>query len=174
MYPYSILVILITFLNFSSTYAQEKLCGTITTQEDIDFINENMDLIKYYENEYYNLRQNKSSTALSSIPIQVHIVTNDDGSGGIDINDVLTELEEVNSYFLNSFVEFYVCDEVNYINSSSLYEFDQETQQDQLFSNHYPDILNLYFVDSISFGDGGACGYTYLPRIYTFKKTYYY
>ena len=163
MYPYSILVILITFLNFSSTYAQEKLCGTITTQEDIDFINENMDLIKYYENEYYNLRQNKSSTALSSIPIQVHIVTNDDGSGGIDINDVLTELEEVNSYFLNSFVEFYVCDDVNYINSSSLYEFDQETQQDQLFSNHYPDILNLYFVDSISFGDGGACGYTYLP-----------
>ena len=71
------------------------------------------------------------------------LVTNDDGSGGIDINDVLTEMEEVNSYFLNSFVEFYVCDEVNYINSSSLYEFDQETQQDQLFSNHYPDIAKV-------------------------------
>ena len=122
-----------------------------------------MDLIRYYENEFYQLKETKTSTALTSIPVKVHIITNDDGSGGIDISDVISELNEVNTYFENSFVEFYVCDEVNYINSSSLYDFDSDTQQDLLFSNHQENILNVYFVNDISFGSGGACGYTYLP-----------
>jgi PKD repeat protein len=52
---------------------------------------------------------------------------------------------------------------VNYINSSSLNDFDSDSQQDLLFSNHQSDILNIYFVNDISFGAGGACGYTYLP-----------
>ena len=77
-----------------------------------------MDLISYYESEYYLLKEIKTSTALNSIPVKIHIVTNDDGSGGINISAVLEELSEVNSYFQNSFVEFYVCDDVNYINIS--------------------------------------------------------
>jgi len=138
-------------------------CATQTSDKDMQFINENMDLIRYYENEYFLLKQSKTSTALTSIPVKIHIVTNDDGSGGIEINDILSELDEVNAYFQNSFVEFFVCDDVNYINSSSLYDFDSDTQQDLLFSNHQSDILNIYFVNDISFGAGGACGYTYLP-----------
>jgi PKD repeat protein len=161
---HSILISLFYLLITTNGYSQEtQYCATQTTELDLQFISENMDLIRFYENEYYSLKETKSSTALSSIPIKVHIVTNDNGSGGIDIGDVLSEIDEVNTYFQNSFVEFYVCDEVNYINSSSLYDFDQETQQDLLFTNHQSDILNLYFVDQISFGSGTACGYTYLP-----------
>ena len=161
---HSILISLFYLLITTNGYSQEtQYCATQTTELDLQFISENMDLIRFYENEYYLLKETKSSTALSSIPIKVHIVTNDNGSGGIDIDDVLSEIDEVNTYFQNSFVEFYVCDDVNYINSSSLYDFDQETQQDLLFTNHQSDILNLYFVDQISFGSGTACGYTYLP-----------
>ncbi len=161
---YLLIITLIFSLLAINSYSQEtQYCATETTELDLQFISENMDLIRFYENEYYLLKETKSSTALSSIPIKVHIVTNDNGSGGIDIGDVLSEIDEVNTYFQNSFVEFYVCDEVNYINSSSLYDFDQETQQDLLFTNHQSDILNLYFVDQISFGSGTACGYTYLP-----------
>lgn len=140
-----------------------QYCATEATEENLQFIEDNMDLIRYYENEFYQLKETKTSTALTSIPVKVHIITNDDGSGGIDISDVISELNEVNTYFENSFVEFYVCDEVNYINSSSLYDFDSDTQQDLLFSNHQENILNVYFVNDISFGSGGACGYTYLP-----------
>ena len=159
---------LLTALFFSlftiNSFSQDmQYCATETTEENLQFIKDNMDLIKYYENEYYLLKESKSSTALTSIPVKVHIVANDDGSGGIDINDVLSELDEVNTYLQNSFVEFYVCDDVDYINSSSLYDFDSDTQQDLLFSNHQANILNLYFVNDISFGEGGACGYTYLP-----------
>ena len=149
--------------NIFSQKTQTQSCATETTEENRQFIEGNMDLIRYYENEYYLLKESKSSTALTSIPVKIHIVTNDDGSGGIEINDVLSEFDEVNSYFQNSFVEFYICDEVNYINSSSLYQFDTENQQDLLYENHQSDILNVYFVDEIAFGEGYACGYTYLP-----------
>ena len=149
--------------NIFSQKTQTQSCATETTEENRQFIEDNMDLIRYYENEYYLLKESKSSTALTSIPVKIHIVTNDDGSGGIEINDVLSEFDEVNSYFQNSFVEFYICDEVNYINSSSLYQYDTNNQQDLLFENHQPDILNVYFVDEIAFGEGYACGYTYLP-----------
>ena len=161
---YSILITLFYLLTTTNSYSQEmQYCATQTSDEDIQFINDNIDLIRHYENEYYLLKQFKTSTALTSIPVKIHIVTNDDGSGGIDINDVLSEIDEANTYFQNSFVEFYVCDDVNYINSSSLNDFDSDTQQDLLFSNHQSDILNIYFVNDISFGAGGACGYTYLP-----------
>lgn len=161
---HSTLTTLFYLLITINCYSQEsQYCATQTSEEDIQFINNNMDLIRYYENEYFLIKESKTSTALTSIPVKIHIVTNDDGSGGIEINDVLSELDEVNSYFQNSFVEFFVCDDVNYINSSSLYDFDSDTQQDLLFSNHQSDILNIYFVNDISFGAGGACGYTYLP-----------
>ena len=55
--------------------------------------------------------------------------------------------------FKTHFVEFYACDEVNYINSSSLVSISiQIHQQDLLFANHQADILNVYFVDDIAFG----------------------
>jgi PKD repeat protein len=161
---YSLLSALIfSLININIFSQQTQYCATETTEENLQFIEDNMDLIRYYENEFYQLKETKTSTALTSIPVKVHIITNDDGSGGIDISDVISELNEVNTYFENSFVEFYVCDEVNYINSSSLYDFDSDTQQDLLFSNHQENILNVYFVNDISFGSGGACGYTYLP-----------
>jgi PKD repeat protein len=163
-FSYSILSALIFSLININIFSQEmQYCATEATEENLQFIEDNMDLIRYYENEFYQLKETKTSTALTSIPVKVHIITNDDGSGGIDISDVISELNEVNTYFENSFVEFYVCDEVNYINSSSLYDFDSDTQQDLLFSNHQENILNVYFVNDISFGSGGACGYTYLP-----------
>ncbi|MGY8918838.1 MAG: T9SS type A sorting domain-containing protein [Flavobacteriales bacterium] len=161
---YSLISALLFLLININSFSQEmQYCATEATEENLQFIEDNMDLIRYYENEFYQLKETKTSTALTSIPVKVHIVTNNDGSGGIDISDVISELNEVNTYFENSFVEFYVCDEVNYINSSSLYDFDSDTQQDLLFSNHQENILNVYFVNDISFGSGGACGYTYLP-----------
>ena len=161
---YSLLsALLFSLINMTSFSQEMQYCATETTEENLQFIKNNMDLIQYYENEYHLLKESKSSTALTSIPVKINIVTNNDGSGGIDINDVLSELAEVNTFFENSFVEFYACDDVNYINSSSLYQFNADTQQDLLFENHQENILNIYFVNEIDFGDGFACGYTYLP-----------
>ena len=159
----SFFTLLFTLTSLNNFSQEINSCGTQTSAENLQFINDNMDLISFYENEYYNLKQIKSSNALTSIPLKIHIINDDSGSGGININDVIEELNEANDYFQNSFVEFYICDEVNYINDSSLFNYNADTQQNLLFSNHQSNILNIYFVNDISFGDGGACGYTFLP-----------
>ena len=159
----SFFTFLFTLTSLNNFSQEIQFCGTQTSAEDLQFINDNMDLISFYENEYYNLKQNKSSTALTSIPVKIHIINNDSGTGGININDVTQELNEVNDYYQNSFVEFYICDEVNYINDSSLFTYNYDSQEDLLFSNHESDILNIYFVDDLVIGDSSICGYTYLP-----------
>jgi PKD repeat protein len=157
---FTLLFTLTSLNNFSQ---EIQSCGTQTSLEDLQFIDDNLDLIRYYENQYYNLKQNKSSTALTSIPVKIHIINNDNGGGGININNVVQELIEVNDYFQNSFVEFYICDEVNYINDSSIFTYNAETEQDILFSNNQSDILNIYFVDDLMIGDNSICGYTFMP-----------
>ena len=93
---YTLLFTLTSLNNFSQ---EINSCGTQTSAENLQFINDNMDLISFYENEYYNLKQIKSSNALTSIPVKIHIINSDSGTGGININDVNEELNEVNDYF---------------------------------------------------------------------------
>ena len=64
----SFFTLLFTLTSLNNFSQEIQSCGTQTSVEDLQFINDNMDLIRYYENEYYNLKQTKSSTALTSIP----------------------------------------------------------------------------------------------------------
>ena len=60
---YSILITLFYLLATINNYSQEmQYCATQTSDEDIQFINDNIDLIRHYENEYYLLKQFKTST----------------------------------------------------------------------------------------------------------------
>ena len=76
----SFFTFLFTLTSLNNFSQEIQFCGTQTSAEDLQFINDNMDLISFYENEYYNLKQNKSSTALTSIPVKIHIINNDSGT----------------------------------------------------------------------------------------------
>ena len=57
---YSTLTTLFYLLITINCYSQEsQYCATQTSEEDIQFINNNMDLIRYYENEYFLLKESK-------------------------------------------------------------------------------------------------------------------
>ena len=56
------------FFSFISTisFSQDlQYCATQTSEQNMQFINDNMDLIRYYESEYYSLKEIKTSTALN-------------------------------------------------------------------------------------------------------------
>lgn len=157
-------ILFISFLLFSvNSYSQTNdLCGTEVPENYFDILEEKKDLIKKYEREYYELTENRTSTAITNVPVKIHIVTMSNGSTSISESDILAEIEEANSYLLNSFLEMTVCGNTNYIAANNLYNFDTE-DQGQLYANNAPDILNIYFVQSITSGGNGICGYTYLP-----------
>ena len=115
----------------------------------------------YFLEEYYNKVHSKSSTAITNVPVKIHIVTDSDGSTNITESQILDEINEANSFLANSFLEITVCDETNYIADNNLYLFDISDDQGLLYSNNQSNILNIYFVESIN--DGDVAGYTYLP-----------
>jgi PKD repeat protein len=118
----------------------------------------------YYLNEFYDKYQNKTSTALTDVPAKLHIVTDDGGDTSITVDEIFSEIDEANEWLANSFLRINVCDDINYINSSFLYDFDLAEEMQYLYENHQQDILNIYFVESITSSSGsGICGYTYMP-----------
>ena len=140
----------------------DNFCGTEVPENYFNLLDDNKDLIEKYEREYYELKKNRTSTAITNVPVKIHIVTQASGATNITESNITAEIQEANSYLINSFLEMTVCDDVNYIADNNLYEFDT-ADQGQLYSYHQPNILNIYFVESITSGGNGICGYTYLP-----------
>jgi len=158
-------ILFISVLIFSlNSIAQNTndFCGTEVPENYFNIMDEKRDIIEKYEMEYYQLNKNRTSTAITNVPVKIHIVTEDSGATNITESNIIAEIEEANSYLINSFLEMNICDNINYIADSDLYAFDT-SEQAALYSHNQPDILNIYFVESITSGGNGICGYTYLP-----------
>ena len=155
-------IIAIIFSINSSAQNINNFCGTEVPENYFNSMDEKREILENYERKYYQLKANKTSTAITNVPIKIHIVTQENGTSAISASDVIAEIEEANSYLVNSFLEMNICDNINYIADDDLYAFDTDEQGD-LYSYNQPDILNIYFVESITSGGNGICGYTYLP-----------
>lgn len=166
MYKIRFILSIILLLIFSFNYSQENLasCGTIMPENYNEIELNSKSSYDYYLNEFYDKYQNKTSTALTDVPAKLHIVTDDGGDTSITVDEIFSEIDEANEWLANSFLRINVCDDINYINSSFLYEFDLAEEMQYLYENHQQDILNIYFVESITSSSGsGICGYTYMP-----------
>ena len=163
-YRFYILCLFIFFINPSIFSQQNELISCITEIPEDFYESENLnkETFQHYIKEYYNKLQSRTSSAITNVPVKIHIVTDSNGSTSITLDEILEEIEEANSFLVNSFLEITVCDDVNYIANNTLYDFDTD-DQDLLYANNHSNIMNLYFVESISFGSVNACGYTYLP-----------
>ena len=120
-----VLLLSLTLL-YSKNYSQnnQSTCGTIIPENFDEIELNSKSSYNYYVNEFYDKYQNKTSTALTDVPAKIHIVTDDGGNSNITVDEILSELEEANSWLSNSFLRVNVCDEINYISSSFLYDFD--------------------------------------------------
>ena len=158
-------ILFISVLIFSlNSVAQNTndFCGTEVPENYSNIMDEKRDIIEKYEREYYQLNENRTSTAITNVPVKIHIVTQANGATNITESNIIAEIEEANSYLINSFLEMNICDNINYIADNNLYTFDT-SEQGALYSHNQPNILNIYFVESITSGGNGICGYTYLP-----------
>ena len=112
------------------------------------------------------LEQNKKAirTSLESrddewlfIPIEFHIVTKSDGSGGIDENQILDELAHMNKNYGVFKMKFYLASDFNYIKSNSLYSDPGGTfgvSKIKVNKKKFPNAVNLFLVNDIGSGSG--------------------
>ena len=154
------------FMFFCLSLASQEIhtgyCGTEVPDNFFEIENNNKENFEYYLAEYYSKVQSKSSTAITNVPAKIHIITDTNGATNITESQILDEINEANTFLANSFLEITVCEDTNYIANNNLYDFDISDDQGELYANNQPNIMNLYFVESIN--QGNVAGYTYFPQ----------
>jgi PKD repeat protein len=149
-------------------YAQDNSnleCGTIVTPQSELFFENIKPQIEFHENEYYQMLQNRSSSAINSIPIKAHIIRTSSGAGGLTVTELNDAIANVNAFYANSFMEFFLCDGINYIDDDNLYNFETNDEAAMTATHNVGNLINIYFTDNVtsSSSGGGLCGYAYPP-----------
>ena len=143
------ILLLITLLFSSFMFAQDEPCGTITTPESEAYFNRMKNQIEQLENEFMSrTATQRSSTALTSVPIKAHIIRQTDGSGGLTELELTDALEIVNTFYANANINFFLCEAINYMDDTALYDFQTSSQNDMSAANGVDDVVNIYFTYS--------------------------
>jgi len=146
--------ILIILLSFPLIGFGQDDCGTIPTQQQIDYLNKSRDDRK-------NWKQSKS---ILFLPVQNHVVRESNSTGGLTGVDINFIMNTLNTYYVNSNIQFYECDSINYINSSNYYDFDANDESVFCGSNDIQNVINIYYFNSVTSSSGSSlCGYAYFP-----------
>lgn len=140
-------------------------CDYETTNETLDYFNKLKPELKSYALQFLRSKasQNKStSTKINYIPVKAHIIRTSSGFGGLEnykLNDAITNLNEI---FVGASMEFFLCDDINYIDDDSFYQFRSSKEKSLVNDNYKKGVLNIYFSDIIiNMSDQSICGYTY-------------
>ncbi len=137
-------------------------CGTPDPDEDTrQYILENI-----IANEH-QLAAQRNNVA-NCLPMKIHIIRRDDGSGGLSLGDLAIAMANLNYVYYDASVEFYVCGGINYIDNTDWYDFDTSSPDNDdeatfCAAEEVTDAINVFFMNTITLGTFNAAGYAYFP-----------
>lgn len=97
------------------------------------------------------------------VPYQIHLFKKSDSSSVLTLADIYHEIDTVNAFYANANMFFYECAPPELILDDSLYNFDTSEESIVLSSHYMPDVLNLYFPNTVKTGTTPVCGYSRYP-----------
>lgn len=154
--------ILATF-GISGQNTIEASCGTVTTPESLEYINSIKPQIKKYEQEFAFSKFGKSSThrVINSIPVKAHIIRSSNGTDGLSTSDLNHTIENLNAIYADAFMEFFLCDGINYIDNDVFCHFKKGNESDLKETSYTPGLINIYFVNYLeNTSEEPICGYS--------------
>lgn len=89
------------------------------------------------------------------IPVQIHIVGQDDGSGYYPVKEVLRNICDVNYWYKDANIHFYIKDPIKYIDRSIYFNHSGTQGASMMNIYNVPNRMNVYIVND----PAGACGY---------------
>lgn len=147
----SLLLTLLT-LSFNSHAQQEggQSCGTEEVPEHI---------LQYLEQIDYSVDQPENTI---NVPVTIHIVRTDQGSGSFSPARALDGLCNVNERFASANMNFYVAGDINFINSTNYLNVTSYGVTSTMITNHnVPRTVNIYYTNLSTMG---LCGFAYYPN----------
>jgi PKD repeat protein len=149
------------FHSFSFVQAQNTIhCGTEIDASNIESLRQ--------QNQQWNLAgQNNNSRAYSGtthfVPVQIHIIRETAGTGGISGGDALAAFDRMNEFYIDASVHFFQCSPVNFIDNSTYYNYDK-TQKSALDAAYgVSDVVNIYVANTVTSGTTPICGHSTFP-----------
>lgn len=149
------LLLFAAFLMFSSTSYAQEACGTVITEKEV------LELQQLLAKP--NARSAAQNAVKVRIPIKFHSIRKSDGTGGLTTANKDNLINQINSFYINSDIEFVHQGEVNYINSDDLWDFNTGDEGVAAVGNDISGVINVYFFNTISSSSNKLCGYTRFP-----------
>lgn len=98
------------------------------------------------------------------LPVTFHIVQNNIGSGGLPSSQVAQVLNILNASYAAANIQFEQCGTINYINNSSLFNFDVDNMPYLASNFNVANTVNIYFVNALyANGSSGLNGISSFP-----------
>ncbi|TJY32202.1 T9SS type A sorting domain-containing protein [Pontimicrobium aquaticum] len=160
------LLFLLVTAGLQAQQTTELECGTLSTPESQEYWRNTKKTIKKYEKEFYELAANESRTSIiNSVPIKAHIIRKTDGTGGLTEAELNDAMDNMNAFYASAFMEFFLCDGINYIDDDNYYDFkNSEDEASLTLANNVNGLINIYFTNYIENSSGSSlCGYAYYP-----------
>lgn len=167
----SVFLLLITTSFF--VQGQHSNCG-ILHKDGLKIKQRMLDNRRQHHNLMSLYNQARSGNNTVYVPVQFHIVSKTDGTGGESVQDVLDNLCKLNADFAFINVEFYMASPVKFIHKDLLYTNDVNSGMASFFMTQFrvDDVVNIFVGDEIAGIPGGTTlGYydTDLDVIYAIK-----
>jgi PKD repeat protein len=143
----------------------EAVCGNITSPESIIFYNRIKPELKKVENNFYASKLSAKATApkniINAIPVKVYIIRNTDGSGGLSTTELHEAFSNLNAVYKEAFLEFFICDDVEYIDNDELCHFKKGEEESFTETHYVPGLINMYFTNYLeNKSSQSICGYS--------------
>jgi hypothetical protein len=123
----------------------EQGCGTVTTPQEMQA------LAQFLASDV----KAKTTAGNDSIPLSIHIVGKDNGTGYYKLDNLFSVICELNTKYAPVGFYFYIKWPIQYINNTSYYIHDFWSGSQMMYDNNVGSTVNVYFVDD----PAGACGY---------------
>jgi len=124
-------------------------CGTVTSPKELQ------DIYDFVQHNPAAYQQRGSAAAPDSIPLSIHIVGTDAGTGYYSLTNLFQVICQLNQRFAPTGFHFYIQWPLQYIDNTAYYAHDFNTGDMMMAANNVANSVNVYFVQD----PAGNCGY---------------
>lgn len=165
MTPFSskLFMVFLVFLCFAKIAFGQAPCGTQISDETAEYLTTQLDDVHQFIEKNATLK----NAVTYKFPIQIHIVRQTNGTGGITAAQANQSIVELNADFADAGISFFDCAAINYINNSNYYNFEQTEEEAITDLYNVEGAINLYYFNRVKYDFNGTlsdiCGYAYFP-----------
>lgn len=154
-----LLLFIICWISFSIAQSNAQDCGSDPTVQEMEFLNKKEPLMRSF---------NAAITrGIQDFPVKIHAVTKTNGTGGMQRQELLDAITELNSYYINANIRFVILNDINFIKSDDFYDLNSSKESDLTEVHDIKHVINIYFFNSIYKYGINICGYAPFPNEYS-------